>query len=375
MKPTEALEIQRDFKYKCGDAQFRSIVNKMILSASGIGAQIKNNKTIVKSKGDEKVAISPNDQKEVVNAYLESFVRVAVSGNTPCYFVKDEMSDLIMFASEKLDNTDLFDEALVPSNNGFVYFEKPLELRDVRGRTLLINVVAWEKSIAPSGKVGVCITFFNDSVNTPDEVALQLIKDEEQREYKVGWRRAIDIVGRFGWIHSGYYEHGDMIGDALKTPDDEEENSVRDFTTDKDGNFIDLDDEAWEAYKRDKLFPYTNTRRLIYTYFLIMSQTLTAKTPERGDRTQRRRLERENLPSEVLVIQFRKTRYTSAEGGEERNVNWSHRWIVGGHWRWQPYKDPASGGEIKKRIWISPYVKGPDDKPLKTKERVYVLAK
>jgi hypothetical protein len=107
-----------------------------------------------------------------------------------------------------------------------------------------------------------------------------------------------------------------------------------------------------------------------------MSQTLTEVSKHKAEnRAQRKRIERENLPSEVLVIQFRKTRYTSAEGGEERNINWSHRWLVGGHWRWQPYKDPVSGGEIKKRIWISPYVKGPDDKPLKTKERVYVLAK
>ena len=137
-----------------------------------------------------------------------------------------------------------------------------------------------------------------------------------------------------------------------------------------------LSDEEWEHYKATKLTPATNSTRLVWAYFLIMSQTLTEVSKHKAEnRAQRKRIERENLPSEVLVIQFRKTRYTSAEGGEERNVNWSHRWIVGGHWRWQPYKDPASGGEIKKRIWISPYVKGPDDKPLKTKERVYVLAK
>jgi len=377
MKPTDALEIQHDYKWKCGDTQFRYILDKMILSASGIGTHIKNQKDyLLRDSHNGSQTLTPAEQKVVVNQYLDSAMRVGVSKDTPCYFVKDEMSDLIMFASQKLDNTDLVDEALVPTDKGFVYFEKPLELNDVRGRRLLINIVVWEKGFAEkSGKPLICMTFFNDSARTPDDVAIQILNDEKERKYKAGWRRATDIVGRFGWVHSANIEHGEMIGEYLNPIDDKETETLRDFTTDKDGNFIELDDEAWETYKKEKLFPYTNARRLIYTYFMIMNQTLTAKTPERGDRAQRRRLERENLPSEVLVIQFRKTRYTSAEGGEERNVNWSHRWIVGGHWRWQPYKDPASGGEIKKRIWISPYVKGPDDKPLKTKERVYVLAK
>jgi hypothetical protein len=109
-----------------------------------------------------------------------------------------------------------------------------------------------------------------------------------------------------------------------------------------------------------------------------MSQTIVEKAKETGDRTQRRRLERESVPTEVVVIQFRKRKYYNEKGEEtedSKKIDWSHRWLVGGHWRWQPYKDPVSGGEIKKRIWISPYVKGPEDKPLVMKDRVYVLAK
>ena len=369
MKPTDALEIQRDYKSRCGDANFVRVLNSMISSASGIKAHQKVNKLYPHNKE----MITLEEQTVAVDEYASSAVKVGKS-NTPCYFVKDEMSDLIMFASNKLDDTDLFDEALIPSDKGFVYFEKPLEIRDVRGRQLLVNVLVWEKGFSQkTGKPIMAFTCFNDASRTPDDVAKEIFSHAEQRT--LGYKEVVRIVGGFHWVHSASYEHGEVVGEAVKTIDDDEANSVRNITMDENGNFIDLDDEEWETYKKEKLYPYTNVRRLIYTYFLIMSQTLTAKAPERGDRAQRRRLERENLPSEVLVIQFRKTRYTSAEGGEERSVNWSHRWIVGGHWRWQPYKDPASGGEIKKRIWISPYVKGPDDKPLKTKERVYVLAK
>ena len=356
MKPTDALNIQNDYKSRCRDANFRSVINHMILSGSGLLHQ-KDEKRLPAEK--------------IINAYLESLVSVGLS-NTPCYFVKDEMTDLIMFASNKLDDTDLFDANLVPSNKGFVYFEKPIELRDVRGRLLLGNVLVWQKAFA-GDKEGIIVTLYNDVSRTPDDVAITLLNKDNQNKNS---QRNLQIVGRFHWIHSLSFVHGDVIGELNKEPDEQEVAEMRNMIFNEQGNeLIELDDEAWEKYKQEKITPYTNIKRLIYTYFLIMSQTLTAKTPERGDRAQKRRQERENLPSEVLVIQFRKTRYTSAEGGEERNVNWSHRWIVGGHWRWQPYKDPASGGEIKKRIWISPYVKGPDDKPLKTKERVYVLAK
>ncbi len=370
MKPTDALEIQSDYKYKCADAQFVEVINKMILSASGIKAHQKAKKDFLFG---EKM-FDAKEQTEIVSEYVSSAVRVG-KDKTPCYFVKDEMSDLIMFASNKLDDTDLFDETLVPTDKGFVYFEKPLEMQDVRGRQLLINVIVWEKGFsAKSKKPVVAFTCFNDAKRTPDDVAKKIM--ETELPHKRGYRSATELLGRFHWVHSGNSQHGEIIGEALRSVNaDDDTQNLRNITMDENGNFAELDDEAWEKYKKEKLFPFTNVKRLIYTYFLIMSQTLTAKAPEKGDRAQRRRLERENLPSEVLVIQFRKTRYTSADKGEATAVNWSHRWIVGGHWRWQPYKDPASGGEIKKRIWISPYVKGPDDKPLKTKERVYVLAK
>ena len=139
-----------------------------------------------------------------------------------------------------------------------------------------------------------------------------------------------------------------------------------------------LSDEEWENYKQRIITSPTNITRILHAYWLLMSQTIVEKAKETGDRTQRRRLARESVPTEVVVIQFRKRKYYNEKGEEtedSKKIDWSHRWLVGGHWRWQPYKDPVSGGEIKKRIWISPYVKGPEDKPLVMKDRVYVLAK
>jgi hypothetical protein len=51
-------------------------------------------------------------------------------------------------------------------------------------------------------------------------------------------------------------------------------------------------------------------------------------------------------------------------------VEWSKRWVVRGHWRWQSY---GPGRTERRRIWISPFIKGPDGAPLVVSEKVYDL--
>lgn len=51
--------------------------------------------------------------------------------------------------------------------------------------------------------------------------------------------------------------------------------------------------------------------------------------------------------------------------------DFQHKWMVRGHWRNQPY--PSQGEGVTKPIWIAPYIKGPDDKPLLTTPRVHAI--
>jgi hypothetical protein len=75
----------------------------------------------------------------------------------------------------------------------------------------------------------------------------------------------------------------------------------------------------------------------------------------------RRRLD----PSAVRVIELRR-KYT-ATGGGASGREYHSRWVVRGHWRNQWY--PSRDGH--KPIWIAPHVKGPEDAPLLTGEKVY----
>jgi hypothetical protein len=60
------------------------------------------------------------------------------------------------------------------------------------------------------------------------------------------------------------------------------------------------------------------------------------------------------------VIRLRRPK-AKPEG--ERTVDWSHRWLVRGFWRNQWF--PSLG--IHRQLWISDYIKGPEDKPLRIK--------
>lgn len=100
--------------------------------------------------------------------------------------------------------------------------------------------------------------------------------------------------------------------------------------------------------------------RSLQCLWRLMGQTITAPTSERASKAFRRRWERANWPEKrVTVVRLRRPEGPEHDV-EHGTVNWSHRWLVGGHWRSQWY---ASLG-VHRQIWISPFVKGPADKPL-----------
>jgi len=88
-----------------------------------------------------------------------------------------------------------------------------------------------------------------------------------------------------------------------------------------------------------------------------------------GGRGERRRVQRE-LPS-LRVLRLG-TGATVSARHESSTVEWTKRWMVRGHWRLQPY-GPV-GQKTHKPIWIDPYVKGPEDKPLDVRPTVWKTA-
>lgn len=101
----------------------------------------------------------------------------------------------------------------------------------------------------------------------------------------------------------------------------------------------------------------------------LLEQRVLVRNHERGTSHVRRRLARAKFPERnILVVRLRRPAQSSS--GDHRDVEWTYRWLVSGHWRahWFP------SHHAHRQIWIAPYVKGPADTPLRVHDkRLWVL--
>lgn len=92
------------------------------------------------------------------------------------------------------------------------------------------------------------------------------------------------------------------------------------------------------------------------------------------DRAQRRRQEKNRRNSQnqsvVRTVSLRR-KITNQSRGNETDHEWHCRWLVGGHWRKQWY----SATKEHKPKYIAPYVKGPENMPLKQPQPTVFVAK
>lgn len=96
---------------------------------------------------------------------------------------------------------------------------------------------------------------------------------------------------------------------------------------------------------------------------LWIQQTIIVPDRITADRGVRRRLSREGVNDAIVnVVRLRRAERNPHGDAPGEPVEWSCQWIVRGHWRQQYY--PSTNE--RKPLWIFPYVKGPDDAPLKS---------
>lgn len=108
--------------------------------------------------------------------------------------------------------------------------------------------------------------------------------------------------------------------------------------------------------------------QLIGATWLLMQQPTISEIK----RTNRGKGHRGKQPVEINDVQIINLRTLARDDTEPRKQEgtreYHHRWVVGGHWRQQAC---GPGRKQRKPVFILPYVKGPEDAPLKT-ERVNV---
>lgn len=116
-----------------------------------------------------------------------------------------------------------------------------------------------------------------------------------------------------------------------------------------------MDSNVDETFSIERL---TFTKWICTAAMFIEQEILTVSNDVPG-RAFRKRCERAEIAPTCHVVSLRKEIYDDRENADVSNVEWSHRWIVRGHWRNQYF--PTRNARAP--IWIHPHVKGPADKP------------
>lgn len=283
------------------------------------------------------------------------------------YHVSGDMVHLARHAATKLRDDDLFDVADAPSPAGFAALDEPFQVRDVRGNDMIGHYLTWGPLNLVKAREGVTLaeldrdsgvtiddldpasvrpallfTMWNDVWLRPDHYAQQVITEWGERAYSL-------VYGRWSVIGCALVPGGKTLGPMT----------------------VDPRRVLGDRYEKGQV-PWDSTHRVMAALFTLMNQTVTTEsTRARASRATVKRAARTGVrePGDVTVVALRR-RSQSTEHAGTRSVDWSHRWVVDGHWH--RYRVGEGRRKVERR-WVEDYVKGPEDRPLVIRTKVYDL--
>lgn len=259
------------------------------------------------------------------------------------YFVSSEMTNLATHAGSQLEDNFHIAHEDVPSRYGMVVFESPIgriERGGFEGTSIPVGAF-WSVASRPEGSL-VSIYLISDYAH-PDAFAfngnIPQSKSEMLKSGRLGLSGYIQVP-----MDNKPHDHGDLLGRAAEYPDEEIE-KYKDFIS--------------------------KARATIKAAWLLMSQSFVTVTEQSVGRPIREKKGKTKKPPKVKIISLRKhsTKATN-NNGDPTPANFDYRFIVKGHWRMQPY---GPGRKRVRPVWIAPYIKGPEDKPLRVVDKVYHL--
>lgn len=277
---------------------------------------------------------------------------------TPLYHVTESMAAVSRHAAEKLEEDQLWLPDNWPSLEGLIFFEKPLLLVDIWNRPVSIGAMLWYSTLNPTTKrPGVSTVLFADADDERDYYNRALDVD------RPGWR---SDIGRFQVFESSWMPYGVTVG-TWET--DYAVDTVQDYQrSNRVPTKLDPDSAPPVPFGTPIT---TNLGRICYAIFELMGQKIGHTEEYTDRRLARRNRNKKRPPAVVTVIQLRRREQYGYH--EECTGTWlTYQSITRGHWRWQPYGPNRS--QVK-RIYIHPYVRGPENAPFFQPKRVATLAR
>jgi hypothetical protein len=258
-------------------------------------------------------------------------------------YVEDEMMTVWEKAAEGFE-PEPFEASDLLGPAGFVYLPRPMYLTDLYGKRCAWRAFAWGTSLlvttdgkTHSSKPGISLSLYSHRDDADDY-------GNFHRDWEEGTMGEGLVRYPLTLLHLDHWAYGDRPAEL-----------AAEITAEEYGR----------AGAVNAMAGFQETWRNIQSLFRLMQQTITTPVEREAPRATRRRAKRQpdREIKPVTVIQLRRPK--KPRQGEERDVDWTHRWLVGGHWRNQWY--PTLG--IHRQRYIAPYVKGPEDKELRIREK------
>lgn len=222
--------------------------------------------------------------------------------NGECFYWSSDITDILIKAGEALPQETVLTAELLNPWHGFVWLEKPFGDQPDQ-----MTSFVWVTRALPNG-------------DEPEVVITPIVR--------------MRGTNRYAGVPAGGFNC--LVGQSL-------------------GDFEQLQ-------VMSEAVGYRPLLRMWLASLLFVRQRIVSTSQRLVNRVTAKRLSRDNpehVPL-VTVIELRRRESSPVRDSDaHRDIAWSHQWIVSGHWH-----NYHTNEGLQPR-WLMPYVKGPEDKPLK----------
>jgi hypothetical protein len=263
-------------------------------------------------------------------------------------YISDEMQELTYMAMEDFDRRQPISEEDFFLTSGFVYLAEPFVTLDVNSKKIAHRAYSWMVED---------MTF--SEVKTEDEYDRYLRAQSGGEEFLIesvvekGLRVILwshmDDVDEIGWANHA----SDLLAGSKW--------AISHCTTMPLKQINNVIETMGEGDPRAHWLTFLRVMNR------LMQERITLSTRYKAHRSTRKQAARAKLKIEdVIVVELRRrSQKSEKEGGSQRI--YTHRWVVKGFWRNQYYPTLRS----HRPKYIGGHVRGPKDKPLIVKKRVW----
>jgi len=267
--------------------------------------------------------ITPSKAMRETKQLTDAAVQMVELGDP--IWVNADVVDLVdaaakSFAPEPISREDIF----IPA--GFAYLQKPLTVIDKHGLAVSYRAVSW----CPMNAV------LEEGLPSKEGIGFTLWSHKDD---------AFELDGEKEWAKKLPTEMGKLVLAHVWA--------------------LPFDYLPEDMLEDDQSLPYLRQLQVLWR---LMRQEIVVPGRQQVSRPTWRRKSNWRQIKHVTILTLRRASTKRYGDGPAEDVPWSHRWLVRGHCRSQPYKN-ADGSIRYEQIWIAPYVKGPEDLPFVPKVR------